>query len=375
MARAESRRDSLALPLGSLFGIPVRVHLTFVLFLGYIGWSAARRGEQPLVEVAFLVLLFACVLLHELGHALAARRFGVRTREIVLYPIGGVARLEGMPGGKAELLIALAGPAVNVVIAGLLFGARALARGPWPSAEEIFIGGALVPRLLATNIMLVVFNMIPAFPMDGGRVLRASLTFFTSRGRATQIAARVGQVIAVVFGLLGIWNVNTILVLIAFFVFMGAGQEASYERSRAVMTGRTARDAMIGRFDILRPQDTLARASRLHLDTQQQDFPVIDAWGRLAGILERQALLDGLAQQGPDTPVLELMRREAHAVHPDAPLEEVVQRLQTPPGPPVLVVEGTTLLGMVTLENLAELIEIAQRTRASAALPPNSQRR
>jgi len=353
-----------ALHLGSPLGIPVRIHFTFLLVLVWFGFLNWQRGGRPLLGVAFIVLLFTCVLLHELGHAMMARRFGVRTRQIVLYPIGGVASLEGIPSGAAELLIAIAGPLVNVVLAGLLLIVKVVFAIPWPvSPQEMVTSGSLMPLLLVANIALFLFNLVPAFPMDGGRVLRATLSFFMTHEKATGIAALVGQGFAILFGGVGLLKGDFILVFIALFVFLGAGQEAAFERGRAAVSGRLARDAMVTRFDTLAPQDSLGRATELLLATHQQDFPVVDAWGRVAGILGRSALLEGLARLGQSGAVLEVMRREPKVVRPETPLDQVLPLFQGDAGTPVLVADDEGLRGIITLENLGELIEVSRRLR------------
>jgi Zn-dependent protease len=200
-AREEGARESgWSLRVGSPLGIPVRLHFTFLLLLLWFGFLAYERGGNPFRGMLYVLLLFACVVLHELGHAAMALRFGVRTRQIVLYPIGGVASLERIPGGKAELLIALAGPAVNLAIAGVLLVATVLLGVPALARPEAMVPGRdLLPSLLATNVMLFLFNLIPAFPMDGGRVLRAFLAARMHPNRATILAARIGMVGAVAF--------------------------------------------------------------------------------------------------------------------------------------------------------------------------------
>lgn len=385
MAESEQRQESRArrtavsssgwsLTLGRILGIPVRIHFTFLILLVWFGIMGASQFGGPFWAVLVLVCLFGCVLLHELGHAVAARRFGVRTREIVLYPIGGIAQLENLPGGRAELVIALAGPAVNLVLAGALavalffvdpgIGADAAAGAPAAGPRWI------LPWLLFANVVLFVFNLIPAFPMDGGRVLRAALTLRLGPEKATRIAARVGQTIAVLFGLVGIFGLppvlapSPILVLIALFVFLGATQEAAYERRRTTVEGHSAREAMVTRFETLAPQDSLARASELLLATHQQDFPVIDGWGRVAGVLTRSTLLQGLAREGSEAAVLDIMVREVPVATPDADLEEILRHLQARPDLPVLVLQEGRLLGMITLENLGEFIEVARRSPA-----------
>jgi stage IV sporulation protein FB len=341
-----------AFQVGTMLGIPIRIHATFVLILIWSGMS----------QIAFVLALFACVLLHEFGHAAMASRFGVRTREIVLYPIGGVARLESMPGGWAELAIALAGPAVNVVIAAGCAVTLAALHVPsalrptmaWPEA-------GLVQQLLWANVALVVFNMVPAFPMDGGRVLRAILAIGLGQHRATRIAGFIGQAIAVLFVIGGIFQANYVLAFIGVFVFLGAAQEVAFQTRRQAVAGHTAQEAMITKYETLAPQDSLGRAAELMLATHQHDFPVLDAWSRVAGILPRARLLEGLARTGRETTVLEVMLREPVQLPPATDLEVVLQHLQADPSTPLLIVEEGALKGMITFENLAEFIVVARQ--------------
>jgi stage IV sporulation protein FB len=351
-----------AIQIGSALGIPIRIHVTFLLLLVWFGMDAAAYSRNVPREIAFVLAVFACVVLHELGHAAMALRFGVKTREIVLYPIGGVARLESIPGGWAELLIALAGPAVNVVLAAACAGALVAfdVRVTLQNAEQ-WQNMGLVQRLLGINVLLVVFNMIPAFPMDGGRVLRAMLAIGLGQQRATRIAAFIGQVIAGLFVIFGIFTGNYILSFIGVFVFMGASQEVAFQTRRSAVAGRTAREAMITKFETLAPQDTLGRAAELLLATHQHDFPVLDAWNRVAGVLPRALLLEGLARSGRDTSVLEVMLREPEDVSPATELEGVLARLQNDPATPLLVVEDGALRGMITFENLAEFIVVSNQ--------------
>jgi Zn-dependent protease len=377
VAAADPGASSWAFQVATALGIPIRIHVTFVLLLGYIGFLSVTRGESPFASILFILLVFTCVALHELGHAAMAQRFGVRTREIVLYPIGGVARLENIPSGWAELMIALAGPAVNLVLAiGLAFVLAATVpdRPPLAGMPTGFSGLAL--KLLVANGMLFLFNLIPAFPMDGGRVLRALLSLNMSQERATDIAATVGQTLAMLFAAIGIFGIpgtpigaNPLLLFIALFVFLGAGQEAAFHRQRAEVVGRSAAEAMIVDFETLAPQDSLGRAAERLLATHQQDFPVVDAWNRLVGILPRSVLLQALAREGTGAAVLEVMLREPITVPADADLEEVLRLLQSNPGQPVLVLDDGGLKGMITLENLAEFIEISRSVRRGARLP------
>src|SRR5690606_15799748 len=228
----------------------------------------------------------------------------------------------------------------------------------------------VVWQLLWANLTLLVFNLIPAFPMDGGRVLRAGLSIVLGEARATQIAAVIGQAIALGFAVLAFVPppIKPILLLIAFFVFVGAGQEAAFQRSRAAVRGLTARDAMITRFETLAPQDPLSRAAEHLLASHQQDFPVVDSWGRVVGVLHRSALLAALAADGKESAVLAVMDREPATVPPDQPLEKVLRQLQANPLQPVLVVDGTRLEGVITVDNLAELLEIAHSLGRTATV-------
>ena len=226
-----------SLKIASISGIEVRIHVTFLLFLAWIwfsyyqiaGVSGATQG------VLFVLALFTCVLLHEFGHAFAARAFGIQTPDITLLPIGGVARLNRLPDEPwQELVVAVAGPLVNVVIAAVLIFVvhQAAPLDQLESIENPRI--ELLAKLASVNIMLVLFNLIPAFPMDGGRVLRALLAMAMPYSRATWIAARIGQVLAICLAAYAYFgpNKNPILIFIAFFIFIGAQQEAAMARIR-----------------------------------------------------------------------------------------------------------------------------------------------
>jgi len=368
---SERRATGGAFRVGTALGIPIRIHFTFLLILVWFGMASAASGEGFFSGVVFILLLFGCVVLHELGHAAMARRFGVETREIVLYPIGGVARLDRIPSGKAELLIALAGPLVNLVLAGMLVAWLVVRQVQVSFSPEDLLGGQapVVWQLLTANLTLFFFNLVPAFPMDGGRILRAILSMYAGQEKATRIAARVGQGFALLFALWAIVPpLKPVFLLIAFFVFVGAGQEAAYERSRSALAGLTARNAMITRYETIAPQEALGRAAELLLASHQQDFPVVDAWGRVAGLLQRGRLLAALATPGGrERAVLEVMDREPQTVSADMPLEAVLRHLQSRPLQPILVIGqegGTTgLVGMITLDNLGEMIQIAQSSK------------
>ena len=298
--------------LGEIRGIGVYVHATFLIliaFVVYSHWSADHSLGKTLEGVGFILAVFGCVVLHEFGHALMAARYGIKTRDITLLPIGGVARLERMPEDPLqELWVALAGPAVNVVIAAVLFAWLQFTAAFAPLEELTVTSGPFLERLLVVNVSLVVFNMLPAFPMDGGRVLRALLAMRLEYVRATQIAATIGQAMALVFALLGFFF-NPFLLFIAFFVWIGAAQEAGMATMKAALGGIPVRRAMMTDFRTLRPGDSLHRAIELILATHQQDFPVLED-SRVLGILPSRELMVALQQRGPDTLVRDVMRQD-----------------------------------------------------------------
>jgi Zn-dependent protease len=269
--------------IGQVDGIDLRIHATFVLLLGFVGashWTMGKSANAVVSGVGFIIALFACVVLHELGHAITARKFGIRTADITLLPIGGVARLERMPEEpERELWIALAGPAVSVAIASLLYGWVTLMHEWEPLADLRIASGPFFERLMVANIWLVLFNLIPAFPMDGGRVLRALLGSRMTFVKATETAASLGRWLALSFGLIGLFA-NPMLLLIGLFVWVGATQEADAALVRGALSAIPVRSAMLMEFDTLKSGDTLAEATRLRFRGSQRDFPVVDE-GRL----------------------------------------------------------------------------------------------
>jgi Zn-dependent protease len=368
-----------SLRVATVSGIPIYIHWTFLILIGWIVLANAAAG--PLMaglSVLFILALFLCVGLHELGHALMGQRFGVRTRDITLLPIGGVARLERIPENPTqELLIAAAGPAVNVAIALFLFLGLAAAgsaglRPLVPGGIAAQLGAVgFVPLLINFNIFLVVFNLIPAFPMDGGRILRALLAYRLDYARATRIAAGVGQVMAILFAFWGLMVFNPFLLLIAVFVFLGAQAEASLAEVRYGLSDLPVRDAMLTQFSVLHPGDTLAAAAGALLAGTQQDFPVMDN-GAIVGILPRADLVRALAEHGDDTPVAAVMRRDCGTVEENERLYKVFERMQNADCPLVPVTRRGVLVGLVTLENVGELMMVRsalRRRRGGPAAP------
>ena len=354
--------------IGHLLGSDLRVHATFFLLLAWIGAAAfvAAGPEAALINVVFVLALFACVVAHEFGHALTARRFGIKTPDITLLPIGGLARLERMPEDPwQEVIVALAGPAVNVVIWAVLvfgFGADASLEA-LENIEDPAAG--FWGRLAAVNLFLVVFNLIPAFPMDGGRVFRALLSFRFDRPRATRIAAWTGQVFAVIFVVIGLLY-NPILALIGVFMFFAGQAESGYESAVGQATGRTAADAMVSRFESLEPEDSAGRAGDLLLLTTQQQFPVLGDGAKLVGWVTRDNLVSAMSDHGPRIPVSAFMEADSTAVSADTPLEEIVTTVQQSPAR-AIAVHGASgaVQGFVNWENVTELFML-DRARRSA---------
>ncbi len=358
--------------IAQVAGIDVYIHATFLLILSWVAlghWSQGLAGM--LGGVLFILAIFVCVVLHEFGHALTARRYGIKTRDITLYPIGGVARLERMPDQPLqELWVALAGPAVNLVIAAALFVWLTLTATLVPIEHLTVTTGPFLERLLVTNLFLAGFNLLPAFPMDGGRVLRALLALRMEYMRATQVAATIGQGMALLFAFAGIFG-NPMLLFIGLFVWIAATQEASLVLMKSALAGIPISRAMLTEFRTLSPGDTLDRAVELILQGSQQDFPVL-VEGRVVGILTRADLLKALAQQPRSTPVEAIMRREFHTVDAGDMLETAITRQEEYACHTLAVLRHTQLVGLVTSENLGEFLMIQAALTARAAGAPMS---
>lgn len=351
--------------IGRIAGIDVYVHPTFLILLAWVGLAHyLEHGDlsEAIGGIAFILALFGVVVLHELGHALTARRYGIKTRDITLLPIGGVARLERIPEVPSqELLVALAGPAVNVVIAAAIYAGLTLAQGLSPTLEVPRVGGGFLQQMFWVNVMLVVFNMVPAFPMDGGRVFRALLAMRMDYVRATQTAVGIGQAIAMLFGLLGL-SVNPLLIFIALFVWLAGAQEAGLVVVRSALAGVPVMRVMIADFRTLRPDDPLSVAVGYVLEGFQQDFPVVRG-DRPVGILTRTDLAAALGRFGAETPVGEVMQTEFVTAHPREMVQTAFDRLQGTQCRTLPVVIDGHLVGLLTAENLAEVLMIQQSLR------------
>lgn len=346
--------------LGTFGGTAVRIHVTLLLFLAWIGMAAWQRGgaEAAWQSVLFISAIFLCVVLHEFGHILTARQFGVVSPEVTLLPIGGVADMETMPQKPwQELLVAIAGPAVNVAIAGILLAASGAFN--FHSAAEIANPSvSMVERLAATNIFLAIFNMIPAFPMDGGRVLRAALATWLGQAKATRIAAAVGQAFALMLGFAGLFG-NPMLLLIALFVFMAAAGEAQMTTMAEAARGLPAVDAMETRIATISRGASVSEAIDILLATSQDDFPVVDPAGRPAGLLSRAEIVDALRDSDPAAPVAPFARKEMTVIGAHETIDKALPSLNG--GDPVGVVDAEgRLVGLLTRQSLAEIMMIRE---------------
>lgn len=354
-----------SITIGRIAGTAVRIHITFLLLLAWIGVSAAISGgrDAAIANLAFIVLLFLCVLLHEFGHIAMARRFGIPTPEVTLLPIGGVASLERMPEKPSEqLLVAIAGPAVNVVIALLLI----VALGVSMDADSMKRGLAsiddprhgLLSRLAVANIFLVLFNLIPAYPMDGGRVLNAILAMNMDKRKAMRISAATGQALALVFGFLGLFG-NPMLIFIGIFVYMAATGEAAQSDLEAMTSTLQVRDAMETNFITVPHGATLGDAVDILLASSQHEFPVVDPRGNPVGLLTRDALIAALREKQRESAVMDIVQAPAITLRITDQLENGLREMNKAGSPALCVVDADgRIAGLLTMQNIAEMMMI-----------------
>lgn len=350
-----------SLSLGRISGIKVFIHWTFLILIGWIIMQNALQGQtvnQIIWAVTFILAIFVCVFLHELGHALAARRYGIHTQDITILPIGGLARLEKLPEDpRQELVVAFAGPAVNLVIAGILF----LIVNILPASREDFDlstinSGTFLYTLFSANLILALFNLIPAFPMDGGRVLRALLSFKFSRVKATRVAASIGQVLAIFFVVVGLFY-NPILLLIGFFIFLGAQAEASFIERRSLMYGYHVYDVLMKDYKTLHTDDELSHAVDLLLNGQSKVFLVLDG-EKIAGTLSKNEIIKALSEYGKQVKVGEVMNHQVYELDFNMPLEEAYSQFQQERQAIMPVIRQGILEGIVDIDNIHEFIMI-----------------
>jgi Zn-dependent protease/CBS domain-containing protein len=347
--------------IGTFGGTEVRIHVTFALLLAWIWFTHYQVGGTAAAwqGVLYILAVFFCVVLHEFGHVIAARRYGIRTPDITLLPIGGLARLERMPEEPwQEFVIAIAGPLVNVAIAVIIFVALGYTVGLNEISQIDNPRADFFARLAGVNVFLVLFNLIPAFPMDGGRVLRAVIAIWQPWSRATQIAATIGQGFAFVLGFIGLLY-SPMLIFIAIFVYLAAAAEAQTAQLRDVAASVLVGDVMITKFSRLERSATIDQAIELLLATTQHEFPVVDADGRFEGLLTRDAMIKALRDGGPAAPVVSALRKDIPVTHPRKSLQDSLRVMQEASAPAIAVVDDAgKLVGLMTHENLGEMLMV-----------------
>jgi Zn-dependent protease len=360
----DSSRVSGTLGQFRVAGVPVRFHFTFWIGLVWLVFVGVGGQQSVAGSAIYVVALFASVLLHEAGHALVAHRYGIGTAEIVMLPLGGLARLERQPRPAEEFWVALAGPMVNFLVGGALLG-LAYAQGQrvqledWSRATD----ANLVSRLAIANLILSFFNLLPAFPMDGGRVVRSLLAARRPVDEATRITARIGTGMAALVALYGVLSANFLLVFFAFFMYVGAAQEATASSAQVLLSGARVAEAMVTDFRSLSHGATIREAADLLLATTQQDFPVV-AGSQIVGLLSRKALVQAMAAEGPDSYVAGAMDRAFARLTPDMELTEAAHSLDPSAGCALVFDAEGELRGMLTSENLSEFLVLKEIRRA-----------
>jgi Zn-dependent protease/CBS domain-containing protein len=365
-----------SLKLFTVQGIDIKVHITFPLILiwaaiqfGFLG-QAGFSLNGAAFGVVVTLLLFICVVIHELSHSLTSTRMGYPVKDIVLLPLGGVSQIEEMPEGPGEeFLVAIAGPLSNVVIAfflviGSLFtpvsileGIRNIARDPLALDWQ-----DMLPYLILTNLGLAAFNLIPAFPMDGGRVLRSLLATVMPQTQATDVAVRVGQAFAWLLGLGGLLTGNLIWILIAIFVYSGAAQEGRMTRIRSILEGMKVKQAFSRKVQAISPDDPVSYAADLTLEGFQADFPVCDQ-GEIVGLLTHTDIIRALKMREPETPVREVMKTDFPTLQPDDGLFDVHQQLQSSGLDALPVIEEGQFAGLLTSRDVNEAYQLLSINR------------
>lgn len=357
----------MKLTFPKIAGINIYIHWTFSLLIVWIIYNNVRAGldtSQIIWSVIFVLSLFVCVTLHELGHALSAKRYGIKTKDITLYPIGGVARLEKMPEKpKQELVVALAGPTVNFIIAILLSPVILRSDLSADESSNVLIIGAhnFLPMLGMLNITLAVFNLIPAFPMDGGRVLRALLTMKLGRVKATQIAAGIGKILAFGFIVMGFYS-NPFLIFIGLFIILGASAEEQMVTTQSLVQEFTAKNAMMTNFITIEKAEPIAKAIELLLAGQAKSFLVTDT-GTPYGVIDRDDIIRGVKEHNEHQSVQHIAQKELIYVQSSTPLNEVFMEFRRTRTPLILVLDNDRLAGLIDTENIAELIMIQNARR------------
>lgn len=367
-ASAKSARISGSKPIATIAGIDIFIHWSFLILLAFIAvsnWMRSGSLTQVLWSLAFIAVLFICVVLHELGHSLAARRYGINTSSITLLPIGGVASLEKIPEEpRQEMVVAFAGPLVNVVIAAILFAILSMGGQLVDlNADDLaqISGSNFLVLLLMVNIMLVVFNLLPAFPMDGGRVFRAGLSFFMDRVKATQIAATAGKIVAVGFIILGLFQ-NPFLILIGVFVIFGAHTEYQYTRSKSLLDGLKVGNIVMRNFTPLHPEDNIQQAVSTLLNGQEDKFLVMDGV-QLKGIITKNDIIKALGEAGKEAPIRLFMTPNPVVMNAEKPLHEAYELMMQNRFSALPIVENGQIAGLLDMDNILEALMVVEINR------------
>lgn len=349
--------------LGKVSGIGIFIHWTFtllILFIIFMNYKSGQNVTQIIWSVVFILCIFVTVLLHELGHALAAKNYNIKTKDITLLPIGGLARLERLPEKPSEeLIVAFAGPLVNITLAfitGIFITIpdtseqlmAELSNGV--NANNFFLNFFLV------NFWLALFNLIPAFPMDGGRILRALLSFKLQRHVATRISARIGQLLAMGFIIFGFFT-SPILVFIGIFVIIGAQVEADYTESKFILKGFKVHDVVMKQYPTIDANDTVKTAVELVLDSQNKNFLITEE-GIPVGTLNRDQIIMALSKKGDDEFIYNVMDRNLVYLDSDSLLEKVFELIQLNKSRLMLVMGNNKVVGILDVENLMEFLLI-----------------
>ncbi len=366
-----------------MFGIPIKLDLTFLLVLPLFAFliqqqvgsvtdllnqtMGANLPVDPLVAgwmpwvlgFAVAIGLFVGVVLHELGHSVVAMRYGFPIDSITLWIFGGIASLSEMPEDwKQELQIAIAGPVVSIAIGAISYGAFLVVPTGLPSAR--FVLGYLA----LMNVALALFNMLPGFPMDGGRVLRALLARTRPYAKATQMAAEVGKVFALLLGLFGLLNLQWLLIGIAFFIYIGASSEAQQVVMKAAFEGVTVRDVMTPGPDLhtVTPDTSISELMSRMFTERHTGYPVMDDGGNLVGLVTLEDARDVKPVERDAYTVEEIMTRELHTIGPHADAMEALQTMQSERVGRLLVVRGDDLVGLISRSDLMTAFDVVQET-------------
>lgn len=350
-----------SLYVGKISGIKIFIHWTFLILILFVIQTHIRQGHgfnEIMLGLGFIIAVFACVTLHELGHALAAKRYHFKTKDINLLPIGGVARMEGLPEKPVqELVVAIMGPVVNIAISIVLFLALKLSNAFPTSMQDMHVTGVnFWYTLYAVNLFLALFNLIPAFPMDGGRVFRALLSLKLPRIKATRVAAYTGQFIAMLFVFLG-FIYNPMLIFIGLFIFLGAQAETSTEETKAGLSRIKVSDVVMHRYSVLKPDEPLSHAVSLLLDSQETSFIVKDK-DEIKGILSRKEIISGLSNFGKNIPVEKIMATEFPDLQTSDQLSDVIQKFSDGRHTLIPVFENKKFVGVLDMENISEYLQV-----------------